>query len=79
MVPLIVLPFMGVPIDIGPGMLSFGKNFQQRRPVTHALNRTHPSVWIRIVVTKNEGRFIHLFIELLGEPVQLVISQGSLS
>ena len=79
MVPLIVLPFMGVPIDIGSGMLAFVKKFQQRRPVTHALIRANASVWMRIVVTKNEGRFIRSFVELLGEPVQLVISQGSLS
>ena len=79
MVPLIVLPLMGVPIDIGSGMLFFGKNFQQRRTVAHALIGANASVWIRIVVTENEGGLIRSFVELLRKPVQLLISKSSLS
>ena len=79
MVPLIVLPLMGVPTDIGSGMLFFSKNFQQRRPVTHALIGANASVWIRIVVTENEGGLIRSFVELLRKPVQLLISKSSLS
>ncbi len=48
MVTLIMLPLMRVAIDIGPGMLSFGKQFQQRCPITHARDGTHTAVGIRV-------------------------------
>ena len=72
MVPSIMLPLMRVTIEIGPGMFSFGKKFQQRRPITHALDGTHAAVGIRVEVTKDEGWLIRSFIELLGEPVSTV-------
>jgi len=55
MVQSIMLPLMRVTIEIGLGMLSFGKKFQQRRSITHALDGTHAAVVIRVVVTKDKG------------------------
>ena len=46
MVPLIMLPLMGVAIEIGLGMFSFGKKFQQGCPITHALNGAHAAVGV---------------------------------
>ena len=78
MVPSIMLPLMRVAIEIGPGMLSSGKKFQQRRPVTHARDGAHAAVGIRVVVTKDKGWLIRSFVELFGKPVQLFVSQGSI-
>ena len=69
MVPSILLPLMRVAIDIGPSMPSFGKQFQQSRPITHAFDGTHSTIWIRIEVTKDEDGLVRSFVELLGEPV----------
>ena len=74
MIPLIMLPLMRVTIEIGLGMLSFGKKFQQGRSITHALDGTHAAVVIRVVVTKDEGWLIRSFVELFGDPVQLFVS-----
>ena len=53
MVPSIMLPLVRVAIYIGPGMLSFGKQSQQRRPIAHARDGTHAAVGIRVEVTKD--------------------------
>ena len=79
MIPSIMLPLMRVTIEIGLGMLSFGKKFQQRGSVAHALDGTHAAVGIWVVVTEDEGWLIHSFVELFGEPVQLFVSQDTLS
>ena len=78
MVPSIMLPLMRVTIEIGLGMFSCGKKFQQRRAITHARDGAHAAVGIRVVVSKDKGWLIRLFVELFGQPVQLLISQNSL-
>ena len=50
----IMLPLMCVAIEIGSSIFSFGKEFQKRRPITHAIDRTHAAVGIRIEMAKNE-------------------------
>ena len=79
MVQPIMLPFMRVAIEIGSCMLSFGKQFQERRSIDHALNGTHPPIGIRVEVTKNKGGLMGPLIEFLGKPVQLFLPQDSLS
>jgi hypothetical protein len=77
--PSIILPLMRVAVKIGPSMLSFGKKIQQRRSVTHTLDRTYATIWIGVVVPKDKGRLLRSFVEFFGEPVQLLLSQVTLS
>ena len=77
--PLIMLPLMGVTLEISSGVPAFGKQLQQRGPVTHAFDRPHAAVGIRVEVTKDKSRLIRALVELSGEPVQLFVSRGSSS
>ena len=69
----IMLPLMCVAIEIGSSIFSFGKEFQKRRPITHAIDRTHAAVGIRIEMAKNERGLIDSRVELLSEPTQLFV------
>ena len=75
----IMLPFMGVAVKIGPGMLSFGEQLQQRRPVMHALDGSYSPIGKRVEVTENKGWLVCPPVEFLGEPVQLFFSQDAFS
>ena len=69
----IMLPLMCVAIKIGSSIISFGKEFQKRCTITHAIDRTHAAVGIRIEMAKNERGLIDSRVELLGEPIQLFV------
>ena len=69
----IMLPLMRVAIEIGFSIFSFGKEFQKRRSITHAIDRTRAAVGIRIEMAKNEGGLIDSRVELRGEPIQLFV------
>ena len=69
----IMLPLMCVAIEIGSSIFSFGKEFQKRCTITHAIDRTHAAVGIRIEMAKNERGLIDSCLELLGEPIQLFV------
>ena len=69
----IMLPLMCVAIEIGSSILSVGKEFQKRRTSTHAIDRTHAAVGIRIEMAKNERGLIASRVELLCEPIQLFV------
>ncbi len=69
----IMLPLMCVAIEIGSSIFSFGKEFQKRCTITHAIDRTHAAVGIRIEMAKNERGLIDSRVELLGEPIQLFV------
>ncbi len=69
----IMLPLMCVAIEIGSSIFSFGKEFQKRCTITHAIDRTHAAVGIRIEMAKNERGLIDSRVELLGEPTQLFV------
>ena len=73
MVASIMLPLMCVAIEIGSSIFSFGKEFQKRCTITHAIDRTHAAVGIRIEMAKNERGLIESRVELLGEPIQLFV------
>ena len=73
MVASIMLPLMCVAIEIGSSIFSFGKEFQKRCTITHAIDRTHAAVGIRIEMAKNERGLIDSRVELLGEPIQLFV------
>ncbi len=45
----------------------------------HALDGTHATIGIRVEVTQNKGWLVRTLIEFLGKPVQLFVSQNSLS
>ena len=79
MVPSVILPLVSVTVEIGPGMLAFAKQIQERRPVTHALDGAHAAIGGRVEVAKDQGWLVHSFVKLLGPPVQLFFSQDSLS
>ena len=49
----ILLPFMGMPVKVGPGMLSLDEEFQQRRSIAHALDRTHAPVGGGVEMTED--------------------------
>ena len=69
----IMLPLMCVAIEIGSSIFSFGKEFQKRCTITHAIDRTHAAVGIRIEMAKNERGLIDSRVELLSEPIQLFV------
>ena len=69
----IMLPLMCVAIEIGSSIFSFGKELQKRRPITHAIDRAHAAVGIRIEMAKNERGLIDSRVELLSEPIQLFV------
>ena len=73
MVASLMLPLMCVAIEIGSSIFSFGKEFQKRCTITHAIDRTHAAVGIRIEMAKNERGLIESRGELLGEPIQLFV------
>ena len=63
---------MGVSVKVGPGMLSLGEEFQQRRPIAHALDRTYAPVGVGVEVTEDQGWFVRSPVEFLSEPIQLL-------
>ena len=69
----ILLPFMGVSVKVGPGMLSFGEELQQRRPIAHALDRTHAAVGGGVEVPEDKGWFVRSLVEFLREPAHLLL------
>ena len=50
MAQLIMLPLMGVTVEIGSGVFPFGKQFQQSGPVAHAIDGTHAPIGIGVEV-----------------------------
>ena len=66
---LVMLPLMGVALEISLGMLTPGEEFQQSRSITHAFDGAYTPVGIRIEMAKHEGGFISSLVEFLGEPV----------
>ena len=47
---LIMLPLMGMTVEIGSGVFPFGKQFQQSGPVAHAIDGTHAPIGIGVEV-----------------------------
>ena len=66
------VPYLGICYGLHAAIIEFARH-------AAGLDGANSTVWIRIEVTKDQGWLIRPFVELFGEPMQLFVSQGSLS